>query len=54
MNDYAKFLERKSQIGGNSGFEPIWMPEFLFTFQTSLIEWALRKGKAAVFADCGL
>lgn len=52
--NYSEFLERKSQLGGNSGFEPLWMPDFLFDFQQSLVEWALLKGRAAIFADCGL
>jgi hypothetical protein len=52
--DYTQFLERKSQLGGNSGFAPLWMPDFLFDFQQSLVEWALEKGRAAIFADCGL
>lgn len=54
MIAYQEFIERKSQLGGMSGFEPIWMPEFLFDFQRSLVEWAVRKGRAAIFADCGL
>jgi superfamily II DNA or RNA helicase len=54
MSDYATFLARKSQLGGDSGFDPIWMPDFLFDFQQHLVEWALRKGRAAIFADCGL
>jgi len=53
-NSYAEFLYRKSQLGGFSGFEPLWMPDFLFDFQKHLVDWAIRKGKAAVFADCGL
>jgi SNF2 family DNA or RNA helicase len=36
------------------GFAPVWMPDFLFPFQRDLVEWALRKGRAAIFADCGL
>ncbi len=52
--DYNSFLERKSQINGNSGFKPLFMPDFLFDFQKSLVEWAIQKGKAAIFADCGL
>lgn len=51
---YAAFLERKAQLDGQSGFEPIWMPDFLFPFQVSLIEWAIRQGRAGLFADCGL
>lgn len=30
------------------------MPNCLFDFQRSLVEWATRKGRAAIFADCGL
>lgn len=51
---YAKFLEQKTQLDGDSGFEPNWMPDFLFPFQTALVEWAIRKGRGAIFADCGL
>ena len=51
---YADFIDRKSQLGGQHGFEPVWMPDFLFPFQQHLVEWALRRGRAAIFADCGL
>lgn len=54
MSDYVDFLERKSQLGGNHGFAPVWMPDFLFDFQKSLVEWSCLKGRAAIFADCGL
>ena len=51
---YVEFLEAKRQLGGNHGFAPEWMPDFLFDFQETLTEWALRKGRGAIFADCGL
>lgn len=51
---YDEFLKRKAQHGSEYGFEPEWMPEFLFPFQRVLLDWAIRKGRAAVFADCGL
>lgn len=54
MGGYNAFLERKSQLGGEHGFAPVWMPDFLFDFQLALVEWALRKGRGAIFADCGL
>lgn len=54
MNDYTTFLERKSQSDVYAGFEPLWIPNFLFDFQRSLVDWAIRKGKAAIFADCGM
>lgn len=52
--DYKEFIEGKSQGNTDAGFEPSFMPDFLFDFQKSLVEWAVRKGRAAIFADCGL
>lgn len=52
--DYTEFLDAKAQLGRIDGFEPLWMPDFLFDFQKSLVGWALLKGRAAIFADCGL
>ena len=54
MTDYQAFLEAKTQLAGDFGFEPIWMPEFLYDFQRHLVDWALRTGRAAILADCGL
>lgn len=54
MNTYTEFLHRKTQLGGEHGFEPIWMPDKAFDFQKHLIEWNCRKGRSADFADCGL
>jgi hypothetical protein len=51
---YEDFLQRKTQGGADSGFDPLWIPSFLFDFQQSLVEWAIRKGRGATFADCGL
>jgi len=51
---YAEFIERKANIGADHGFDPLWMPAKLFPFQRELTAWALRKGRAAIFADCGL
>ena len=54
MNTYTEFLERRSQLDGDHGFDPVWMPDFLFPFQAELVTWALRKGRGGIFADCGL
>lgn len=51
---YETFLAAKTQLDGDDGFAPIWMPDFLFDFQARLVEWAIRKGRAALFEDCGL
>ena len=54
MTDYQQFLTSKAQADNQQGVEPVWMPDFLFDFQTDLTEWAIREGRAAIFADCGL
>lgn len=51
---YQDFLAMKAQLDGDHGFEPLWVPEFLFPFQANLVEWSLRKGRSALFEDCGL
>lgn len=52
--NYQEFLNQKSQMGGEYGFKPVFMPDFLFDFQKYLVEWALTKGRSAMFADTGL
>ncbi len=51
---YEDFLATKTQLSGNDGFDPLWLPDFLFDFQRELVRWAIEKGRAAIFADCGL
>lgn len=51
---YTSFLDAKVHVGADHGFNPVFMPSMLFDFQQALAEWAIRKGRAAVFADCGL
>lgn len=52
--DYQAFIERKSQLDGDYGFDPTFLPDALFPFQAALVDWAIRKGRAALFADTGL
>lgn len=52
--NYQDFISRKQQQNVGDGFEPIHLPDYLFPFQRHLVEWALRKGRAAILADCGL
>jgi len=54
MDDYQEFLSIKSQLNDGDGFDPEWMPSFLFDFQERLVDWALRRGRSAIFADCGM
>jgi hypothetical protein len=51
---YTDFLASRTQLRNEHGFKPLWMPDFLFDFQRALVEWSVLKGRAALFADCGL
>ena len=51
---YADFLASKSQYNTGCGFDPPWMPDFLFDFQSHLVDWNIRMGRSATFADCGM
>ena len=52
--EYERFLHNKAQGGTNAGFAPFFLPDFLYYFQSDLVDWSVRKGRAAIFADCGL
>ncbi len=54
MGSYAEFLESKTQLADGGGFAPLDIPSHLFPFQRVLTEWAVRQGRAGLFADCGL
>ena len=51
---FEVFISRKSQLDGDHGFDPEWVPDYLFDFQRFLLGWSLRKGRSAVLANCGL
>lgn len=51
---YDEFLTAKSQMGSACGFKTLWTPPQAFDFQEALIEWAVWRGRSALFADCGL
>jgi len=52
---YQEFLETKSIAVKSCGFtvDKSELSEKLFEFQKDITRWALAKGKAAIFADCG-
>ena len=52
---YQGFLDAKRISVKPAGFNPTRpINEKLFDFQRDIVNWAIRKGKAAIFADCGL
>jgi superfamily II DNA or RNA helicase len=52
--EYERFLATKVVTVQPSGFEPGELSPHLFLFQAHIVRWALRLGRAAVFADTGL
>lgn len=56
MTDYDAFLQSKLLVVQGSGFdvELDTLDPKLFPFQRDLVRWAIRKGRAALFADTGL
>ena len=53
-SSYRKFVDGKTHLSGEFGFDPIYENPNAFDFQNDLTQWALRKGRGATFADCGL
>jgi superfamily II DNA or RNA helicase len=55
MKSYAEFLKAKEITFPDAGLDE--HPELnpmLFDFQRDIVSWSLRKGRSAIFADCGL
>lgn len=50
----AALISKKRHAYEDAGFETRFMPPQAFDFQKALIQWAVRKGRAALFADCGM
>lgn len=55
MISYDQFIESKRIDDAPDGLNKIGViRQSLFGFQQDIVRWALRRGRAAVFADCGL
>ncbi len=54
--DYNTFIQSKQIVDVESGFqvEESEINSKLFPFQKAIVKWACQRGRAAVFADCGL
>lgn len=52
--NYKEFLERKKLVIHATGFDSDKRNPKLFDWQSDIVKWAIRKGKCAIFADCGL
>ena len=52
--DYKEFLERKAIVDIPTGFECGRIVSPAFDWQSDIIRWACRRGRAAMFEGCGL
>lgn len=52
--EYHEFLKKKAIQPIISGHEAVSLNKNLFDFQEVIVRWALRRGRAAIFADTGL
>jgi len=51
---YNEFIKNKDKKDVDSGFNCESLPSFLKDHQRVIVKWALRRGRAAIFADTGL
>jgi len=54
MEDYKQFLESKRHSSQNFGIEPVFMPDGMFDYQRHVTEYAIKKGRCAIYLDTGL
>ena len=55
MKEYSEFLDKKQLLVEPSGFIPtLEFNENLYEWQKDIVKWALIRGKACLFEDCGL
>jgi DNA methylase/helicase-like protein len=52
--DYSEFLQAKDYRTEAAGFSARGLSSRLYPFQSDIVRWAVKLGRAAVFADCGL
>jgi hypothetical protein len=52
--NYEDFIASKRLAARPVGIEPPPLNASLFAFQADIVRWALRLGRAAIWADCGL
>lgn len=52
--NYDKFLENKKHVSSNYGIKPTFIPDVMFDFQKYVTEYAIKKGRCAIFLDTGL
>jgi hypothetical protein len=54
QNDYLQFLESKKHTQVDFGIKPNFIPDAMFDYQKHVAQYAIKKGRCAVFLDTGL
>jgi hypothetical protein len=54
VTEYDSFLKSKVSYVPNFGHKATPVNPLLFDFEQAIVEWAVLRGKAAIFADCGM
>ncbi len=54
MEAYQEFLKSKAVRSSACGFDPGPLGDPMMGFQGDITRWSLRRGKAAIFAGCGM
>lgn len=54
VGGYDAFIQDKALAQIATGFDPQRLGQHLFDFQAAIVEWACKRGRAAIFADTGL
>lgn len=54
MKTYQEFIESKKHMSQDFGINPNYMPSKMFDYQKYVSEYAIKKGRCAVFLDTGL
>ena len=52
--NYSEFISSKKHSTIDYGFDPIYLNDNLFDFQKHITEYAIKKGRCAIFLDTGL
>jgi DNA modification methylase/superfamily II DNA or RNA helicase len=54
VTNYADFIASKKRAVMDCGIHATSLNRDLFKWQADIVRWALRKGRTAIFADCGM
>lgn len=53
--NYEEFVAKKLVLKSPTGLQDVPpLGDYLFPFQRALVDWCLRRGRAALFAECGM